>query len=151
MIRSDWKFFSRGKCSQLYRLISRLLTRVLKEGSNFGITIHLQGGEGFEKTFLWKTFEIYVTSVFMSVSVPSSFEIFQTYLALWVCAVMLLYLTTTFSFSQVHHQIDQNVKCIIIMRIEEDILIYLINKFYIISDRESYHFWHNVLMSSIIC
>jgi hypothetical protein len=29
------------------------------------------------------------------------------------------YLTTTFSFSQVHHQIDQNVKCIIIiMRIE---------------------------------
>jgi hypothetical protein len=53
---------------------------------------------------------------------------------------MLLYLTTTFSFSQVHHQIDQNVKCIIIMRIEEDILIYLINKFYIISDRESYHF-----------
>ena len=30
---------------------------------------------------------------------------------------MLLYLTTTFSFSQVHHQIDQNVKCIIIMRI----------------------------------
>jgi hypothetical protein len=29
-----------------------------------------------------------------------------------------LYLTTTFSFSQVHHQFDQNVKCIIIMRIE---------------------------------
>ena len=55
---------------------------------------------------------------FMSVSVPSSFEIFQTRLALWFCAAMLLYLTTTFSFSQVHHQIDQNVKCIIIMRIE---------------------------------
>jgi hypothetical protein len=34
------------------------------------------------------------------------------------CAAMLLYLTTTFSFSQVNHQIDQNVKCIIIMRIE---------------------------------
>ena len=31
---------------------------------------------------------------------------------------MLLYLTMTLSFSQVHHQIDQNVKCIIIMRIE---------------------------------
>jgi hypothetical protein len=54
---------------------------------------------------------------FISVSVPSSFEIFQTHLALWVCAAMLLYLTTTFSFSQEHHQIDQNVKCIIIMRI----------------------------------
>jgi hypothetical protein len=149
MIRSDWKFFSRGKCSQLYRLISRLLTRVLKEGSNFGITIHLQGGGGVRENVplenLWNL------CYFMSVSVPSSFEIFQTYLALWVCAAMLLYLTTTFSFSQVHHQIDQNVKCIIIMRIEEDILIYLINKFYIISDRESYHFWHNVLMSSIIC
>jgi hypothetical protein len=56
----------------------------------------------------------------MSLSVPSSFEIFQTHLALWVCAAMLLYLTTctTISFSQVHHKIDQNVKCIIIMRIE---------------------------------
>jgi hypothetical protein len=31
---------------------------------------------------------------------------------------MLLYLTTTFSFSQVHHQTDQNVKCIIIIGIE---------------------------------
>ena len=31
---------------------------------------------------------------------------------------MLLYLTTTFSFSQVHHIIDQNVKCMIIIRIE---------------------------------
>jgi hypothetical protein len=30
---------------------------------------------------------------FMSVSVPTSFEIFQTHLALWVCAAMLLYLT----------------------------------------------------------
>jgi hypothetical protein len=29
---------------------------------------------------------------FMSVSVPSSFEIFQTRLALWICAAMLLYL-----------------------------------------------------------
>jgi hypothetical protein len=29
---------------------------------------------------------------FMSVSVPSSFEIFQTHFALWVCAAMLLYL-----------------------------------------------------------
>jgi hypothetical protein len=44
---------------------------------------------------------------FMSVSVPTSFEIFQTHLALWVCAAMLLYLTTTFSFS--HFQTDQNV------------------------------------------
>ena len=38
------------------------------------------GGGRFEKTFLWKTFEVYVT--FISVSVPSSFEIFQTHLAL---------------------------------------------------------------------
>jgi hypothetical protein len=35
-----------------------------------------------------------------------------------VCAAMLFYLPTTFSFSQVHRQIDQNVKCIIVMRIE---------------------------------
>jgi hypothetical protein len=31
----------------------------------------------------------------------------------WLCEFVPLYLTTTFSFSQVHHQIDQN-KCIII-------------------------------------
>jgi hypothetical protein len=43
---------------------------------------------------------------------------FSKHLALRVCAVMLLYLTTAFSFSQVHHQIYQNVKCIIIMRNE---------------------------------
>ena len=36
-----------------------------------------------------------------------------------VMLLNLLYLTTTFPFSQVHHQLDQNVKCIIIiMRIE---------------------------------
>jgi hypothetical protein len=33
---------------------------------------------------------------------------FSKHLALWVCAAMLFYLTTTFSFSQLHHQIDQN-------------------------------------------
>jgi hypothetical protein len=64
----------------------------------------------------------------MSVSVPSSFEIVQTHLALRVCAAMLLYLTTTFSFSQVHHQTDQNVKCIIIIGIEAiSFQIYLFN------------------------
>ena len=35
---------------------------------------------------------------------------FSNTLGFVVCAAMLLYLTTTFSFSHVHHQIDQNVK-----------------------------------------
>jgi hypothetical protein len=102
-------------------LASRLLARVLKEGVQFWyndtstvIWIKLGGGGGgggwWENVPLENLRSL---RYFMSVSVPSSFEIFQTDLALWVCAAMLLYLTTTFSFSQVHHQIDQNVKCII--------------------------------------
>jgi hypothetical protein len=43
---------------------------------------------------------------FMSVFVPSSLKFFQTHLALWVCAAMHLYLTTTFPFSQLHHKIN---------------------------------------------
>jgi hypothetical protein len=78
--------------------------------------IYSKGGGGGRENVPLKN--LWSLRYFMSVSVPSSFEIFQTHLALWVCAAMLLYLTTTFSFSQVHHQIDQNVKCIIIMRIE---------------------------------
>ena len=35
-----------------------------------------------------------------------------------LCRYASLLKTTTFSFSQIHHQIYQNVKCIIIMRIE---------------------------------
>jgi hypothetical protein len=148
------------------------------------------GGGGVEKTFLWKTFEVYVTSyqyLFQACSKFSTWlcEYWRPYskssltlnewrfnpsfswvsmlflnswrvsshivrydtsapaiqkqrwrsreaqieppliecewafrIRAWVCAAMLLYLTTTFSFSQVHHQIDQNVKCLIIMRIE---------------------------------
>jgi hypothetical protein len=59
----------------------RLLARVLKESVQFlyNETSTVKGG-GVE-TFLWKTFEVYVTQ-FTSVSVPSSFEIFQTHLAL---------------------------------------------------------------------
>jgi hypothetical protein len=45
----------------------------------------------------------------MSVSVPSLFEIFQTHLA-WKFVILYRY--------AVHHQIDQNVKCIMIMKIE---------------------------------
>ena len=45
-------------------LRSRLLTRVLKEGVQFWYndTSTVKGGGGFEKTFLWKTFEVYVNS-----------------------------------------------------------------------------------------
>jgi hypothetical protein len=68
----------------------RLLARVLKEGVQFWYndTSTVKRGGGVEKTFLWKTFKVYVK--FMSVSVDSLFEIFQTHLALRVCAAMLL-------------------------------------------------------------
>jgi hypothetical protein len=98
---------------------TRLLARVLKDGVQFWYnetsTVKRGGGggggggggvrvrESVPLENLWSL------RYFMSVSVPSLFEIFQTHLALWVCAAMLLYLTKTFSFSQVHHQIDQNV------------------------------------------
>jgi hypothetical protein len=48
--------------------MSRLLARVLKEGVQFwyndtsAVKGEGGGGGGFEKTFLWKTFEVYVTS-----------------------------------------------------------------------------------------
>ena len=55
-------------------------------------------GGGGEKTFLWKTFEVYVTSYQY---------LFQARSKFFKHTAMLLYLSTTFSFSQVHHQIDQ--------------------------------------------
>jgi hypothetical protein len=103
----SWSYTSNkiaATCNKIWfqrMLHSRLLARILKEAVQF-----------------WYNETFWSLRYFMSVFVPSSFEIFQTHLALWVCAAMLLYLTTTFSFSQVHHQSDQNVKCIIIMRIE---------------------------------
>ena len=47
--------------------LRRLLARVLKEGVQFcyidtSTVERGGGGGGFEKTFLWKTFEVYVTS-----------------------------------------------------------------------------------------
>jgi hypothetical protein len=100
--------------------LTRLLARVLNEGVQFWYndtsTVKSRGGGGVvEKMFLWKTFEVYVTSCQYLFQARLKF---QTHLALWVCAATLLYLTMTFSFSQAHHQIDQIVKCIIIMRIE---------------------------------
>ena len=96
---------------------ARLLARVLKVQFwyNNASTVGGGGGGGRENVPLENLWSL---RYFISVSVPSSFEMFQTHLALWVCAAMFLYLTTTFSFSQVHHQIDQNLKCIIIMRNE---------------------------------
>jgi hypothetical protein len=44
---------------------SRLLARVLKEGVQFwynNTSSTVKRGEGFEKTFLWKTFEVHVSS-----------------------------------------------------------------------------------------
>ena len=45
-----------------YRI--RLLARVLKEAVQFwyDTSIYSKGGGGFEKMFLWKTFDVYVTS-----------------------------------------------------------------------------------------
>jgi hypothetical protein len=68
------------------------------------------GGGGLEKTFLWKTFEVYVTSYQYLLQARSKFFKHTWLCEYCVCAAMLLYLTMTFSFSQVHHQIDQNVK-----------------------------------------
>jgi hypothetical protein len=44
--------------------MGRLLAGVLKEGVQFWYndTSTVNSGEGFEKTFLWKTSEVYVTS-----------------------------------------------------------------------------------------
>ena len=45
---------------------TRLLARMLKEGVQFWYndtsTVRGGGGGGVEKTFLWKTFEVYITS-----------------------------------------------------------------------------------------
>jgi hypothetical protein len=43
---------------------TRLLARVLKEGVQFWYndTSTVKSGGGFEKTFLWKAFDVYVTS-----------------------------------------------------------------------------------------
>ena len=60
----------------------RLLARVVKEGVQFWYNDTSTVKGGFEKTFLWKTFEVYVTVLHIStVSVPSSFKIFQTHLS----------------------------------------------------------------------
>ena len=52
--------------SVLIFIVPRLLARVLKEGVQFWYndtsTVKGGGGGGVEKTFLWKTFEVYVTS-----------------------------------------------------------------------------------------
>jgi hypothetical protein len=83
--------------SSKYLSIIRLLARVLKEGVQFRYndTSTVKGGgggggggcrENVPLENLWSL------RYFMSVFVPSSFEIFQTHLALWVCAAMLLYL-----------------------------------------------------------
>jgi hypothetical protein len=71
----------------------RLLARIVKEGVQFWYndTFTVRGGwggvgENVPLENLWSL------RYFMSVSVPSSFEIFQTRLALWICAAMLLYL-----------------------------------------------------------
>ena len=113
---------------------SRLLARVLKEGvqfwyNNTSSTVK-GGGEGFEKTFLWKTFEVHVSSCQYLFQARSKF-FKHTRLCEFVPLCFNLFLTTTFSFSQVHRhcQIDQNVKCCIMLHYSQryELFIYLVN------------------------
>ena len=62
--------------------LSRLLARVLKEDVQFwynetSTVKEGRGGEGFEEMFLWKTFEVYVSSCQYQLF-QALFEIFQT-------------------------------------------------------------------------
>ena len=92
-----------------------LLARILKESVQFWYdTSSVRGGGGVRENVPLETFEVYVTS-YQYLFHASSFEIFQTHLAL---RVLNLCRYASLPFSQVYHQIDQNVKCIIIMRIE---------------------------------
>jgi hypothetical protein len=71
----------------------RLLARVLKEGVQFWYndtsTVRGGGGGGGGVRENVPLENLWCLRYFMSVSVPSSFESFQTHLALWVCAAML--------------------------------------------------------------
>ena len=104
-------------------MLDRLLARVLKEGVQFWYNDTSTvggggggGGGGVEKTFLWKTFDVYVTSCQYLFQARS-----KVFKHTWLCEFVplhVVFLIMTFSFSQVRHQIDQNVKCVIRMRIE---------------------------------
>jgi hypothetical protein len=111
--KSALEDMSEGKvrCCSFLKLntiaVTRLLARVLKEGVQFWYndTSTVKRGEGgFEKTFLWKTFEVYVTScqyLFLHVSICSKLvrNFSNTLGFVSLCRYMLLYLTMTFSFS----------------------------------------------------
>ena len=91
-------------------VLIRLLARVLKEGVQFwynDTSTVKGGGGGARKRSSGKPLKF----VLLHVSICSKLvRNFSNTLGFVVCAAMLLYLTTTFSFSHVHHQIDQNVK-----------------------------------------
>jgi hypothetical protein len=114
-----WRSNFFGPSLEVHTEVSlRLLARVLKEAVQFwynDTSTVKSGGGGLRNRSSGKPLKFTLLHVSICSKLVRNFSntigfvIFQTQLA---------YLTTTSSFSQVHHQIDQNVKCIIIMRIE---------------------------------
>jgi hypothetical protein len=110
-------------CSLTYRL----LARVLKEGVQFWYnetpTVKRGGGGGggggwgSRRCSSGKPLKFMLLHVSICSKLVRNLSNTLGFASLCRYASLLYY--TTFSFSQVHYQIDQNVKCIIIMRIED--------------------------------
>jgi hypothetical protein len=87
---------------------------ILKLFSHTIIKKILKRSLSLEKTSLWKPLKFTLLHVSICSKLVRNFSNTLGFVSLCRYAS----LTTTFSFNQVHHQIDQNVKCIIIMRID---------------------------------
>jgi hypothetical protein len=99
-------------------MVSRLLARILKEGVQFWYndtsTVKGEGGGGSRKRSSGKPLKLTLLDISFCSKLVRNFSNTLGFVSLCRYASLLM----TFSFSQVHHQIDQNVNCIIIMRIE---------------------------------
>ena len=97
----------------------RLLARVLKEGVQFWYndtsTVRGGGGGGSRKRSSGKPLMFTLLHVSICSKLVRKFSNTLGFVSLCRYVVFLI---MTFSFSQVRHQIDQNVKCVIRMRIE---------------------------------
>ena len=90
-----------------FSLLTRLLARVLKEGVQFWYDTSTVRGGGVEKTFLWKTFEVYVTSC-QYLFQARNFSNTLVFVSLCRYASLLNYDIFIQSDTS-HHQIDQTV------------------------------------------